>query len=275
MTDTQGSPAPNESAAQQGSPVPESNGVLPNEVPQQFVVENPATPPAVPEPEQGQAQGQTQQQPTAVIPDMAKHYQSIADQRQAEIYRLQQELQARQAQTPQVQAGTETNPYDPQTDWFNAIKWEQNKAAREAAKSAADQAMNGVLQFAQQQAKIQEENRWQQAHPQVDINLVKQWGQMNGVNNLDHAFTLMTLPSTIQSVQNQAANTAFNQFRQPQNVATPVKGGQQAGGTIQLSYDAMAQEFASSNGRAYNQWSPALREAFDRETYRRAEGNRG
>lgn len=274
MTDTQGSPSSAESNVQngQGSPNAESAGVLPSEVPQQFVVESPNATPAVPE-GQGESQGQNQQQTAAVVPDLAKHYQSIADQRQAEIYRLQQELQLKQTAQPQ-QGITENNPYDPQTDWWNALKWEQNRAAKEAAKSAAEQAMSGVLNFAKQQATLQQEMQWQQAHPNVDINLVKQWGQMNGVNSLDHAYTLMTLPNTIQSAQTQAANTAFNSFRQPQNVATPVRGGQQAGGTVQLSYEAMAKEYQESFGKAYETWSPALQKAFNQETARRADAGR-
>lgn len=274
MDNTQGSQPNAESAVLgQGSQMAESNVVLPNEVPQQFIVESPNATPAVPQ-EQGQPQGQNQQATPAVTPDLARHYQSIADQRQAEIYRLQQELQARQQQQA-TQVNTEQNPYDPNVDWWNAIKWEQNKAAERAAKLAAEQAMSGVLNYAQQQSRLQEEQRWQQAHPQVDINLVKQWGQMNNVHNLDHAYTLMTLPNTLQATQTYAAQTALKQYQQPQNPTTPIRGGQQPPSTVSLNYAAMAEEFNRTKGLAYNSWSPALQKAFDQETYRRSDSGRG
>jgi hypothetical protein len=272
MDNPQGSPTPTESNASQGSNGAESNVVMPNEIPKQYVVETPTTAPAVPQ-EQGLPQGTTQQQTTAETPDLARHYQSIADQRQAEVYRLQQELQRVQTQTQAQQANSERNPYDPTTQYEQWDEYRINKLLDKGISTYTKQLMD----FAAQNQRQQQEQQWQSSHPSVDINLVKQWGQMNGVNNLDHAYTLMTLPNTFQAVQNQANKTAFNQFTQPQtqNVSTPTRGGQQAGGTIQLSYDAMAAEFANSKGRVYEQWSPELRRAFDTETYRRSDGHRG
>jgi hypothetical protein len=262
METMQGSPDAGQSADQsQGSPAKgQSATALPIEVPQQFIVpQAPDTTPAVPQ-EQGQSQGLPAQTIQADANELARlrNAQSIADQRQAEIYRLQQELQTRATPTPQQ----DKNPYDPQSNYEQWDEWRVNKIVERAVENQTKQ----LVTFAQRQQQQQQEITWQQAHPSVDINLVKQWGQINGVNNLDHAFTLMNLNNTLQTERTQAAQSAFNQFKQPQNVATPVRGGQQATGTINLSYEAMAKEYTESYGKAYEQWSPALRQAFDRET---------
>jgi hypothetical protein len=253
-----------------------TNSMLPADV-QKYVVETPNAPPNTLDGQgqvQGQSQPQTQQQ--GLQQSEVAELQRKLNERQIEVYRLQQEqerLKQQQAQAPQQIS--QQNPYDPQTDWWNALKWETQQAANRAATESSERTAQRLLEYAQQQSVYQQEQQWAMAHPQVDINLVKGFAQMRGIRTLDDAYALMTLPNQIQSAQTHAAQTAFNQFRQPQNVATPVRGGQQAGGTVQLRYEDMARDFQESYGRAYESWSPELKKAFDAETYRRDQAKRG
>jgi hypothetical protein len=245
---------PNEPLVQGAQEQVPANSVLPPEA-QQYVVA-PATEPA----NAPQAQAPAQEQPQTGVTEL----QRLLNQRQIENYQLQQQLQAQQ-QAQQQAPRPDTNPFDPTTQWEQWDSWRMQKAINDAVQTNTRQ----LASFAQQQYQQQEEMKWQQAHPTVDINLVKEWGQQNGVNNLNHAFTLMTLPNAIQTAQTNGAQQAFQQFQQPTNVPAALRGSQTAGGQAGLSYEAMAKDFQATNGRVYESWHPDLRKAFDQETAKR------
>lgn len=199
--------------------------------------------------------------------------QRIANEKQVLAYQLQQELdRIRNTQTQAPQANVQNqNPHDPNTDWAGWMRYEQQQAARLAAQETTSR----LLEYAQQQARVQQEMQWQQAHPNVDINQIKGFAQMRGIQNLDDAYMLYSLPSQMASLQTQAVNQTLNNYRQPQQQATPVRNGQSSGASVGLSYEKMASEFQATNGRAYEAWSPQLRDAFDKETFRREEARSG
>lgn len=249
-----------------------ANDVLPTDL-QKYVAE-PANadanstsqaPPQAPVQAQNQPMQSTEQTRIAEL-------QRIANEKQVMAYQLQQELdRLRNTQQAQPQVAQNQNPHDPNTDWAGWMRYEQQQAARLAAQETTSQ----LLQYAQQQARVQQDIQWQQSHPNVDINQIKGFAQMRGISNLDDAYTLYSLPSQIASVQTQAVNQTLNNFRQPTQMATPVRNGQSSNATVGLSYEKMASEFQATNGRAYESWSQPLRDLFDKETYRREEARSG
>lgn len=205
---------------------------------------------------------------TAITPpvfDAAKHFQSIADQRLAENLRLQQELQRYQQSqpTPASSGAIQPNPFDPQKDWASWMRFENQQAARMASQEALQgfrQELQGVLQ---QSAEAQ----WAQGHPGTDINAVKAFAQMRGIRDLNDAFALMTLPNQLAQVQSQTAQSTLQQFRQPVQGATPIRGSQSTATpqAQQMSYVKLAEAYAN-NPNIEASWPAEVRDAFWKET---------
>ena len=262
METPQGLGATAEPNSPSGQPQPQPNAGVPQDV-TPYLPEPTATPTAP----QGVTQGQPQ---TAGTPDSV-HFQRIADQRQAEIFRLQQELE-RTKQTQVAPANANVNPHDPNTNWSEWLKFENRSALREATQAMQQQNQQWFMGMAQNAY----ESEWQKSHPNVSIQDVKAFGQANGISNIDHAFTIMTLPQYTAQVAQATQQSTLSQFSQPQVAANPVRPqGGASQGPVQLSYEAMATAYQQSNGAVYNQWSPELRRAFDRETNMRYEAKRG
>ncbi len=190
----------------------------------------------------------------------AKGFQRLADERQLQIYQLQQELERKnQAPAPQPTG----NPYDPQTQWTQWMGFELNKTAEAAAEKASERILGTLTNAAQ----AQYETQWQSAHPEVDIRTVKAFQASRGIRQIDDAYRLMTMDNSLLQARNDGGQQAINQFRQPQQVqgAVSVRGAQSTGGPAQLIFEKMALDFQNSNGAVYNTWSPALQKAFDAE----------
>jgi hypothetical protein len=193
--------------------------------------------------------------------------QSLADQRLAEVLRLQNEMKKKdemlqqfvQAQRPQ---SAQENPYDPATQYHQYNRFEQERLKREIA----EETRKGMMDFMGGLMTQAQDMAWQQKHPNVDINTVKSFAQYRGVQNLDDAYLLMTMSGQVQSAASQATQNAFKQFQQPANAAQPLRGVQSAPqGQASLSFAKLYQDFTSSNGAAYNSWNPEVQKAFDME----------
>lgn len=280
MNEPNNGQVPNEPALPQANGQPEAqpaNSVIPNV--QEYMAEQPATQPA-PQQADGQAQGQvnTNTQGTPET-DAYKNLQSIYNKTVAEKLAIERQFQMmqQQLQQPQTQPQNQTpqNPYDPNTDWWNALKWEQRQAAKEAAIEASQGTMQNVLKYAQQQTQLQNEVQWQQAHPDADINQVKYFAQQRGISNLDDAYTILTLPQRTNQVITQTAQNMQQQFRQPNNGVSPIRTTSPAPMPTQgLSYEKMAAKFNETNGAVYDSWTPEMQQAFNKETFLREEALR-
>lgn len=255
-------------ATPQDAPLPTpTNDALPTDL-QKYVAE-PATVDATAQQAPPQAQVPPTSQPMQSVEDKRiADFQRELNQRQIALYQAQQEIERlRQSQSiPQQQNQRNQNPHDPNQDWASWLRWENQQAAEMAAQRTREE----IMGLAREQARIQQETQWAMAHPNVDINQVKAFASMRGVTNLDDAYTLMTYPTQMASVQQQATMQTIQNYQRPQTMATPVRGGQSAG-TVSLSYEKLAADFQNTNGLAYNSWPKELQNAFDRETFQRQE----
>lgn len=213
------------------------------------------------------AEGQTVDTPSAVpqgqgavdVERLLRGVQGSVDSLRAQVLQQQQFVsQLAQQAAPQVQQ----NPYDPQTQPNEWWTWRDQRYAEMVAQKTEERLVGALSSVAKNQAEVQ----WQNAHPRVNIADVKAFAETRKIGNLDDAYTLMTLPQA----QAQQAAGVFNQFQRPQNAATPLQGSQ--GGAqqeMQGRFDKDYLEFAQTNGRAYDTWSPERRLAFDTEHKRR------
>ena len=268
----------------QGEPAtsPSATG-LSAEVIQKYGAEPSATPSATPQ-AQGDGQGQVQQ--NTAQPDPARYFQAEADRQRAENLRLQQQMtslmqQNQQFLQTQQAAQANRNPYDPNTQGTDWWKFEMQSAAKQAAQEAASEAEKRSQRQLETLVTTAYENSWAQAHPNVDVNMVKAFADQNflgGPNRLDNAFRLMTIPQTVNQVAQATAQQALNQFRQPTNAgAVPLRSsGQPSPQTPQLSFAKLAEDFQNTNGAVYNTWPKDIQAAFDKEwSYREGLHTRG
>jgi hypothetical protein len=187
--------------------------------------------------------------------------QAVTDRMQAQLMQMQQQQMAFQPQQ-QFNQPLQQNPYDPNTHGQDYWRWEMRQMSQDVAKQTRQELLGVIEQASTRQQEIQ----WQTQHPNIDINHVKAWGQANGVVNLDHAYTLMTLPNTMQNVQQATFNQTFNQARQPITSATPLNRGQATNSPIQpkVSFaDTLKQWEANPN--IEDTWSAEFKADFDRE----------
>lgn len=217
------------------------------------------------------APAQVPAQPTAGTPDdRVAGLQRLVAQREVEKAQLEQRL-AQLEQSRQATPSPEQNPYDPNVNWFEALKWEQNRSAR----IAAQEAVQANQKFFVDMAVNAYEQDWQRQHPDVSLAEVKAFSQQRGIRNIDDAYTLMRMPQTVAQAAQAGQQATLQQFTQPSIAATPVRP--QAGGAqvpVGLSYEKMAQEFTNTNGRVYNSWSPEVQRLFDHETNMREAARR-
>lgn len=227
----------------------------------------PATPPAdeslkqflaspeTPAPKEGEPQ----------VEDPAKELLRLANQRQAEIYRLQAELQATQQQRavpPPVDS--EKNPFDPNQNWVGWMEW-NNRKMEERIAQKTQQVTEGMLQNLFSQAQ---EATWAQSHPGVDVNAVKNFARVRGISNLDDAYKVLTFDERVAAAGVTAAQTAINSFRQPQNAAQPMRGTQGSPPQTGYSFEKLLNAY-NANPDVYNGWPEGLQKAFDEELIRR------
>lgn len=223
---------------------------------------------------------------SATVPDeIQRQIQSAIDKQQAkflaEKYQLEQQIQSMQ-QTQlallQSQQQRSVNPYDPNThptEWWDWKMQENNKQLLSQAEQAYERKLAGMLQVASQQ-------QWINAHPNEDVNAVRnfarsRWGVENPTSqHLDDALQLMKYPSQMNTVAQNAINQTFNQFRQPNQTASTLRGGVGGAATVapQGSYEQDAKAYVESNGQVYNTWTPDRQKAFDRETWNRDNAGR-
>lgn len=220
-----------------------------------------ATPNAAPEP-----QGEPTPTPTGGEPtfDAAKHFQSIAEQRQAEIYRLQQEQERMRSEMltlmQRVSAPTQQNPHDYTTNFPEWNRWENQRLAEqiaEKAREASRQEFAGLIQRAS-------EMQWSQAHPEVDIAAVKAFAQQRGIQRLEDAYTVMKSQETLQTAFSTASAAALRQFQQPQSGASPIRGAEAAPVQSKVSFKETLEAW-SRNPAIEDTWSPEFKADFERE----------
>lgn len=269
MDTPQGQTEPVSAASQTQGTIDVGSATLTPEVIQKYGVEPSSSPSAAPE-AQGGANGQVQQQGQPE-PD-AKHFQSLADQRQAENLRLQRQvdqlMEMQQKVILQQQESSQPkNPFDAATQPNDYWNWQFENAATKAARLAAEESRKASREEMVQMFQTSYEQQWQAQHPQVNIEVVKAFQNQRGIRDINDAYTLMTLPQQTAQIAQTQAQAALNQFRQPQNQgASPLRGSGQAPVQPQLSYEKLAIDFQNTNGSAYDTWPKHLQEAFDKET---------
>jgi hypothetical protein len=220
----------------------------------------PPAPASAEPPVQGAVQGQD---------DSLRNIQSIADKRQAEIYKLQQtnELLMRQVLEAQKPVQAQGNPYDPNTNWPEWMRYETQQATRQAAEGArqATQEQNQI--FMQNLA----ENAWVNQHPGVDVADIKAFNRQNGIAewNLDAGYKLLTMPNVMSGIAQAAQGQVMEQFRKPQTGAIPVRGsstGIQAEPKWNFAKLLVA---VNGNPAILDALPPNVRSDFEKELYAR------
>lgn len=186
-----------------------------------------------------EGQGVNQGAPQQSEADRYRAIQGERDRMQAENYRLQEQFAQTQQQynelalrlVPQQQPNT--NPYDPQSQTEQYWDWKldsKNKQLLAEAERMYENKFMGMVQQASEQS-------WAQQHPNVDVRNIKaQIKQRYGIDNpplqmLDDYHRIMTEPTRLQTVAQNAGQQALQNFRQPQTGATPIKpnGGMPVG----------------------------------------------
>lgn len=247
---TQVPPAP-----QEGQAPTSPAGVIPLEA----LVQPPAAPPA---PLEGQVQGQVDANVQEVM--------RIANQRYADVLRLQQENETLRRQQQPLQPPAQ-NPFDPNSDFVRWNQFENRQMIREAIQENTQGIIGTLMQTAQRQSEAQ----WQTEHPTVDINQVRMFAQQRwGVQNvttqmMDDVIALQLQPQRLVEAQTRGAQNQINQFRQPQNMAQPIRGVSPAAQVpTQLSFEKLLPMYVS-NPNVAETWDPRLREAFFAELHLR------
>jgi hypothetical protein len=242
-----------------------ANGVLSPEI-QNYVAEptpnTPANPVGAP------AQGQPE--PTqAVAPNPVAELQRKLNEKQIEVYQAQQAAQAAQQLLMQNQmAGNQIKgdpEPDPQTNWSGWIQWNNRQTEARILGGVAKQQqewLNGLMASAN-------EVQFVNTHPDVNIQQLKSFAQMRGIQNMEDAYIVMTMPQALNGAAMNASQQTIQQFRQPTG-ATPLRTqGQTAPqGQVQVSYQKMAEAYAA-NPNVEQSWPPELKEMFWSQTYAR------
>jgi hypothetical protein len=201
------------------------------------------------------AQGDTQK-----TFDPATHFQSIADQERAQRLAEQERADRLQQQLMEIATARNSppteNPHDYSTNfpaWFQFEQQKSSKQLLEEARRINREELGVMIQQANDLA-------WQQKHPEMDINTVRRWGQMNNVNNLDHALTLMNLDKQ----KFAAAQAGYNQAFKQTTTTAALRSSSGVPGTVEVNFKEMAKQYAN-NPDIEKTWDPKLRDAFHRE----------
>lgn len=239
---------------------------------QKYVVSSPANMEA--NAQQAQPQAQVTIQPQVQNEASVAELQRIANQRQIEIYKLQQEVERirqSQVQTQNQQQNINQNPYDPQTQWDKWMEWKIDSGINTASERASEKTLQNIMSYASQQAQIIAEQQWQAQHPNINIMDVKAFANARGIRDINDAYVLMSLPQNITAFSQQASLQQLNTITQQNTTPTTLRGTQSTPAEIKLSYEQMAREFQNTNGAIYDRWTPQMKQLFDQETYRRSD----
>lgn len=206
----------------------------------------------------------------ATQPDEVRKLQAAIDRDRAQFlsekYQMEQRLnQMQQFQMEQMQRQTQSNqnPFDsnaqPEQYWDWKLDQKNRSLLSEAKKEYEQTLMNTLAQMGEQ--------NWIQQHPMADPNAIRMYNRMNGIpeNNLEVGWKLMNYPQNVAQVAQNVSQQTLNNFRQPNNGAQPIRqvGG---GGQPTLSYEVLAKEYLATSGRAADNWTPDVRQAFEQET---------
>lgn len=213
-------------------------------------------------------QGGVQGTPQPTVDDQIRQIQSLADQRLAQNYQLQQEVSQLRQQftdvlTKQIQPQQERNPYDPQTQNEQYWDWKLDQQGRRLLSEAEKVYDKKFMSLAQNAY----ESNWAQQHPGVDIAQVKAFAQSRGIQQLDDAITLMTLPNQFNQARTAGAQGILQQYRQPQQPGAVSVRGTNAAPQVQpqWNYEEKLRE-VTQDATAFDRWPPELQKAFDTET---------
>lgn len=195
-----------------------------------------------------QVPGNAEQPQVQEADENIKALQRELNRRQVENYQLQQQIeqmmQTQQQMMSRFQPQADENPYDYSTQFPQWQRWETQRAAQEANKQ--------LLMTLQSLAVQNSEQQWQAAHPDVNLGEVKafakmRWGAQNFTQQvLDDAYSLMTQSENINKVRNTTFNQTLNQFRNPNQAAVPMRGGQQTPVQPQLRLADLLKEYNRS-----------------------------
>ncbi len=231
--------------------------------PQGTLPVEPAAPQDSTEPVVSAEQVEVPQEPVAPAPEeLARHFQSIADQRQALNYQLQaqvKQLQEQLSTRSAPQTDVQKNPYDP-SNWTEWLRWETQAAAR----LASEQTAKMLIERAQEMQRVSAEAQWQAEHPNVDINAVKAFSQIRGIQSLDDAYIVMTQGQSMNAAAANAIQRTYNQIRQTPNAATPLRGQPAPGPQPKVSFEETLKRW-NENPAIENSWTPEFKNAFEQE----------
>jgi hypothetical protein len=215
----------------------------------------PATEPTVP---QGQPAIQPEQE--FVPKSQLNEYQKMHQER---ILEAQARERALLAQLNEIVNAVKPPPNVPDkvNDPIGYLEWKM----AENQKQMAEEAKRLYQAEFQQTIAQAQDMMWQQQHPNVDINLVKQFASQRGISRLDDAHALMTMNQQQATIAQNTAQQTLQQFRQPQGGAQPIRNNSQVPSpTGGLSFDKMLQDFNRNPG-VYDTWPEPIRAAFDKE----------
>lgn len=215
------------------------------------------------------AQGQVPVQPV-VQEQSAAYFQSEYNKALAKSYALEAELARYQQQPPQMQQQSQpqANPYDMATQYEPWLNWRDEQNRQRIVREVEERNQQWLGNLLQQTQEAQ----WGQQHPGIDINMVKGWMRANGVSNINHAFTLMTLPQTLQATA-QAAITQQSPIRQ--QTAQPLRNTQSAASAQQsYRFDTTLKAY-TDNPNIADSWPKDFKDGFFRELHLRNEMAQG
>jgi hypothetical protein len=233
-----------------------TNGVQPEL--QEIIVQTPGNEPT--NPSEVQVQPQTPEQNSVV------ELQRKLNERQIAEYQAQQRAEQAERLLQQIAIQrTPQNDPEPQllpdgSNWRQIQQWDLRQSEKrmmntfeQTQKSFMDNLMNTA-----------QEATFQQKYPDANIQQVKAFAQMRGIQYLEDAYTLMSMPTLMNNAALNGSKQTINQIRQP-NGAIPINS-RGATNPIQpestpVSFERMLQVY-NVNPDAADKWPPELKKMF-------------
>lgn len=152
---------------------------------------------------------------------------------------------------------------DPNQDWEGYNRW----LIRQELAPITNQIQQSQRQFVEGLTREAEALTFKQRYPMADINEVRRFAQMRGIQLLEDAYAIMTLPETINGVRRNASQNTINQFRNTNNgiPSRPSSGGAPPPDRQEYKSFAALAERVRRDPRYYDTLPDEVKIAFDRE----------
>lgn len=192
-----------------------------------------------------QADTTVQPQNTIDYEKQYKEIQKLVSKKDLEAQELRQNLAMYQQQMAmlaqqQQMAQVPDAPPDPYQDFNGYIRWNNEQVE----KRALDKARGFFQTEMQNLVSTATEINFKNAHPDIDIDQLKQFNRNNGImeSALETGYKLMTMNDQIRATAKTSAENTFNQFKQ--TTAQPIRGGVPPQQPMTIDTDKLVSEIA-------------------------------